>query len=128
MAKNLNPEKRALALFYRDQTLNMTYRQIAQKCKISKSAVYNLCQPTDEERIMSQQQISGIREIGRPKRLNKRMARLLLWTLGKLQKRNINFSVKDLIKANGINPHIAHRRTISRTIWMVYPLCISTIL
>ena len=78
MAKNLNPEKRALALFYRDQTLNMTYRQIAQKCKISKSAVYNLCQPTDEERIMSQQQISGIREIGRPKRLNKRMARLLL--------------------------------------------------
>ena len=77
---------------------------------------------------MSQQQISGIREIGRPKRLNKRMARLLLWTLGKLQKRNINFSVKDLIKANGINPHIAHRRTISRTIWMVYPLCISTIL
>lgn len=39
MAKKLNPEKRTLALFYRGQT-NTTYRQIGQKCKISKFAVF----------------------------------------------------------------------------------------
>lgn len=37
------------------------------------------------------------------------MERLLLRTLGKLKKRNINFSIKDLINESGTNPDIAHQ-------------------
>ena len=78
MVNNLSPEK---ALCYRDKR-NTSYRQIAEKCNISKSGVHKICNLKNTPIF---QQTSSIRKVGRPKRIGKR---LLLRTVRKLRERN----------------------------------------
>lgn len=109
MVKKLSAEKRALALLYNDQT-NMSCREIAGKCGISKSTVSRICCP--KEKII--RPASGIRKVGRPRRLEKRTERLLLRKLKRLRKQNINLCVKDLMKESCFLPNTVSPRTISR--------------
>lgn len=109
MGKKVCPETRALVRFYRDKT-EMSYRQIASRCGISKSAVHKICNlkanPISEAK-------TSRGKVGRPKLLSERNQRKLLRGLKTLRETSVNFTVKDVIQESGLDPNIAKRRTIS---------------
>ena len=98
--------KKALVLYYKESS-NLSYRQIAAKCGVSKSSV---------ERIINEKaKIPKVKsERGRPKLIDARSERKILRTVDKLRQESPNFTVKQLVQESGVSLQMASRRTFSR--------------
>lgn len=106
MVHAISAEKRALVLLTKE-FVNLSYRKIAEKCGVSKSTAYAICNPKRQALIRKGKP-------GRPRMLTRRMERILLRTFHKLQRKCPSFSVKDLIAESGVDSKRYSRRTVSR--------------
>ena len=116
MGKTLRPEKMALVMHYLNET-NMSYRDIAAHSNVMYlSLVHNVNVRKTGRKTVPSQRTTALKSkrVGRPKRINERMERLLLRTLTKLREQNVNFTVEELINECDIDPSTVSRRTVSR--------------
>lgn len=106
----ISQDQRSLALFLRTENGD-SYRDIADKCRISKSSA---------ERIVREFQGSTNRseggKIGRPRKLTERNVRLMLRTLKEQRSKGKNVTVKSLVQESGLTLKMASRRTFSRVL------------
>ena len=101
-------EQKALAILLRKQC-SASLREIAKKCRISKSSAERICKDKRPERKNNH----GLRA-GRPRKVNDRSLRVLLRCFEKLRRSNVNITVKALVEESGLGVKMASRRTFSR--------------
>ena len=104
--RDVTQTKKALILYYKESS-NLSYRQIAAKCGVSKSSV---------ERIINEKaKIPKVTsERGRPKLIDAQSERKILRTVDKLRQESPTFTVKQLVQESGVSLQMASRRTFSR--------------
>ena len=102
----ISAKQKALAIYLKMES-GASYREIAQKCNISKSSAERICK-IDIKRGESIKPRSG-----RPKKINARSSRILLRSLKKCRKTGVNFDVKSLVRESGLSFQLASRRTFS---------------
>ena len=107
MVKATCAEKRALVCFYKMHT-NLSYREIATNCGISKSTAHAICAKKRKKVKIPR------KKCGRPRSLNEREERKIIRVFKKLRKEYVNFSVKDLMADCGLDSKHVHERTVSR--------------
>lgn len=112
MVSKLSPVQKAYAILLRDEG-GYTFREIARKCRMSKSSAHRLWQYRQKyvNRCNSRQ---VERKRGPKRRLGERERRLIERTMKRMRATNCNFTVMTLVREAGIDPTIAHRRTFTR--------------
>ena len=118
MAPRITVVKRATVLFSRKYG-RACYRDIANKCRISKSCAARIClQESTEKKLLknvtdktSTKLASGR---GRPRKVSHRSVRKLLRTLRDMQIRNVHITVKNVVENSGLSLEMASKRTFSR--------------
>lgn len=103
---NISDKKRALAVYLRNES-GASYRDIAIKCRISKSSAERICKENLRD-------VKLGAKAGRRRKVNERSARTLIRTLKQSRKNNINVTVKSLVEQSGLKLNMASRRTFSR--------------
>ena len=118
MASRITAVKRAMVLFSRKYG-RACYRDIANKCGISKSSAARMClQKSTAKKLVknvtgktSNKLTSGR---GRPRKVSHCSVRKLLLTLIDMQVRNVHITVKNVVEKSGLSFEMASRRTFSR--------------
>ena len=118
LALRITVVKRATVLFSRKYG-RACYRDIANKCGISKSSAAKIClQESTEKKLVknvtektSTKLASGR---GRPRKVSHRSVRKLLRTLRDMQIRNVHITVKNVVENSGLSLEMASKRTFSR--------------
>ena len=106
----ISAEAKAMALLLRKNSAKpLSYREIARRCKLSKSKVHHVCCC----RKVKPQKQPDKKKIGRPRKVNKRGIRALIRTTEKVRRDNVNFTVKRVTENAGIS-HLVSRRMFSR--------------
>jgi transposase len=104
----ISSEQKALAMYLRMES-RASYRKIARKCLISKSSAERICKIG-----LNSEAKSKRAKTGRPNKIDARTSRILVRSLKKCRKHNVNFDVKSLVKESGLSLQLASRRTFSR--------------
>ena len=113
MAKKLNAVQIASALLWR-QKFNLSYRDIARKTNMSKSSAHRVC--CSQSRLLGGETTKTRTEKsnrGRKEKLGEREKRMLLRTLLRLRRENVNMTAETIMEAAGLTGY-ASRRTVSR--------------
>lgn len=107
-SKFITAERRAYA-FYLQKECNASFREIADKCGVSKSSAQRICGHLE---LKSKKCVQL--KTGRPRKIQERAERLLIRTLKKIRATNVNFTVKQLVRESGMTLQQASQRTFSR--------------
>ena len=103
-AGRISAKVKALAVYMRNET-GASYRDIAKKCRISKSSAERICKVTSK---LKDDIIQANRaKVGRPRKVNERSVRTLVCCLKKSRKKNINVTVKALVEESGLTLQMA---------------------
>ena len=103
----ITAKQRAYALFLRRES-NASFQAIADKCGISKTSARQI-----SGHLLVNAKNHSQPKRGRPRKISERDKRVLLRTLKRMRSRNVNFTVKQLVKASGFTFQVAHERTFS---------------
>ena len=103
----ISEKQKALAMYLKMKS-GESYREIAQKCNISKSSAERIC----KNGINSDESIKP--RAGRPTKIDNRSSRILLRSLKKRRNTGVNFDVKSLVRESGLSLQLASRRTFLR--------------
>ena len=102
----ISAEAKSMALLLQKNSARpLSYREIARRCKLSKSKVHHVCCCRKAKPPKQPDKKKG----GRPRNVNKRGIRGLIRTTEKVRRDNANFTVKQLRENAGIS-HVASRR------------------
>ena len=115
MAPRITAVQRTMVLFSRKYG-RTCYRDIANKCGISKSSAARIClQESTEKKLVKKVTSKSSTELagGRPRKISNRSARKLLRTLRHMQIRNVHITVKNMGEKSGLSLEIGSRRTFS---------------
>ena len=92
----ISATQKALAIYLKMEA-GASYREIAQKCNISKLSAQRICK-IDIKRRASIKPRSG-----RPKQIDAGSSRILLRSIKKCRKTGVNFDVKSLVRESGLS-------------------------
>lgn len=107
--EKISPEKRALAMFLRQES-GLSFPKIAEKCNISKSSAERICKGY----LRPRRNQAYSRKTGRPRKISLRMKRALQRNLLKMRKDGLEVTVKKLVTYSGLSLQTATVRTYSR--------------
>lgn len=112
MVSKLSAVQKAYAILLRDEG-GYTFREIARKCRMSKSSAHRLWQY--RQKYVNRCNSRHVeRKRGPKRRLGERERRLIERTMKRMRATNCNFTVMTLVREAGIDPMKAHRRTFTR--------------
>lgn len=112
MRRKIRPFQKAYALLQLEKR-KYTIREIAKMCNISKSTVHRLWK-NRKNIFLESGELKSKRKPGRKPKLGDRDKRKITRSIHRMRKDNVNFTTQSLLHDAGIDPSIAHRRTITR--------------
>ena len=106
-SKIITAKQRAYVLYLRRES-NTSFQVIADKCGMLKSSAWRIC---SDQLLYTKKEIQPRK--GQPRKVSERHRRILFPTLNRMRAVNVNFTVKQFVKASGFTIQLACERTFS---------------